>query len=103
MSRPVWIALFAAIVEEASDICLAAFRDLARTEGMTPEQFHEMVNTKSGLLGISETSSDVRDLLAREKEDVRAGEALAGILRAGNAGSNTAADHLPSEQDCRRG
>jgi acetate kinase len=50
---------------------------LARTEGMTPEQFHEMVNTKSGLLGISETSSDVRDLLAREKEDVRAAEALA--------------------------
>jgi acetate kinase len=44
---------------------------------MTPEQFHEMVNTKSGLLGISETSSDVRDLLAREKEDIRAAEALA--------------------------
>jgi acetate kinase len=50
---------------------------LARTEGMTPEQFHEMVNTKSGLLGISETSSDVRDLLAREREDIRAAEALA--------------------------
>jgi acetate kinase len=50
---------------------------LARTEGMTPAQFHEMVNTRSGLLGISETSSDVRDLLAREKDDVRAAEALA--------------------------
>jgi len=50
---------------------------LARTEGMTPEQFNEMVNTKSGLLGISETSSDVRDLLAREKADIRAAEALA--------------------------
>jgi acetate kinase len=50
---------------------------LARTEGMTPEQFHDMVNSRSGLLGISETSSDVRDLLARETADVRAGEALA--------------------------
>jgi acetate kinase len=50
---------------------------LARTEGMTPDQFHEMVNTRSGLLGISETSSDVRDLLAREKDDPRAAEALA--------------------------
>ena len=49
----------------------------ARTEGMTPEQFHDMVNTRSGLLGLSETSSDVRDLLAREKEDPRAAEALA--------------------------
>ncbi|HEX7900153.1 MAG TPA: acetate/propionate family kinase [Planctomycetota bacterium] len=45
--------------------------------GLTPEAWHEMVNTRSGLLGISETSGDVRDLLAREKEDVRAAEALA--------------------------
>ena len=50
---------------------------LARTEGMTAEQFHDMVNSRSGLLGISETSSDVRDLLARETADVRAAEALA--------------------------
>jgi acetate kinase len=49
---------------------------LARTEGMTAEQFHEMVNTRSGLLGLSETSSDVRDLLARERDDPRAAEAL---------------------------
>lgn len=50
---------------------------LARTEGMTAERFNEMVNRQSGLLGISETSSDVRDLLAREKGDPRAAEALA--------------------------
>src|SRR6185369_16964281 len=50
---------------------------LARTEQMSGRQFNEMVNTKSGLLGISETSSDVRDLLAREKRDRRAAEALA--------------------------
>ena len=49
----------------------------ARTERMSASKFNEMVNKKSGLLGISETSSDVRDLLKREKSDVRAAEALA--------------------------
>jgi acetate kinase len=50
---------------------------LARTEQMTTKQFYEMVNHKSGLLGVSETSSDMRDLLDREKRDVRAAEAVA--------------------------
>jgi acetate kinase len=50
---------------------------LARTEGMTVDQFHEMVNAQSGLLGVSEISPDVRDLLAREKSDERAAEAIA--------------------------
>ena len=50
---------------------------LSRTEGMTVDQFHTMVNQQSGLLGVSETSSDIRDLLAREGSDVRAAEALA--------------------------
>ena len=36
-----------------------------------------MVNHESGLLGVSETSSDMRDLLAREAGDVRAAEAVA--------------------------
>jgi acetate kinase len=36
-----------------------------------------MVNHESGLLGVSETSSDMRDLLAREADDVRAAEAVA--------------------------
>ena len=44
---------------------------------MTTKQFYEMVNHESGLLGVSETSSDMRDLLAREKQDVRAAEAVA--------------------------
>jgi len=35
-----------------------------------------MVNKKSGLLGVSETSSDLRDLLTVEKKDVRAAEAI---------------------------
>ncbi len=50
---------------------------LARTENMDAKQFNVMVNTQSGLLGISETSSDMRDLLNRETQDVRAAEAVA--------------------------
>ena len=50
---------------------------LARTEQMNATQFQEMVNHKSGLLGVSEISSDLRDLLARELDDVRAAEAVA--------------------------
>ena len=50
---------------------------LARTEKMSAKQFNEMVNFQSGLLGISETSSDMRDLLDRETQDVRAAEAVA--------------------------
>src|SRR5580658_5891245 len=50
---------------------------LERTEKMTTKQFYEMVNHQSGLLGISETSSDMRDLLNHKKTDVRAAEAVA--------------------------
>jgi len=50
---------------------------LARTEGLDAKRFNEMVNSQSGLLGISETSSDMRDLLERETQDVRAAEAVA--------------------------
>jgi acetate kinase len=50
---------------------------LARTEQMSATQFQEMVNHASGLLGVSGTSSDMRDLLDRETRDVRAAEAVA--------------------------
>jgi acetate kinase len=50
---------------------------LARTEGLDAKRFNEMVNFKSGLLGVSETSSDMRDLLEHETQDVRAAEAVA--------------------------
>jgi acetate kinase len=49
---------------------------LARTEKMSAAQFQHMVNHASGLLGVSETSSDMRDLLDRETQDVRAAEAI---------------------------
>lgn len=50
---------------------------LSRTEGMSATQFQHLVNHESGLLGVSETSSDMRDLLALEDTDVRAAEAVA--------------------------
>jgi acetate kinase len=50
---------------------------LARTEGLDAKGFNEMVNFQSGLLGISETSSDMQDLLGRESQDGRAADAIA--------------------------
>ena len=50
---------------------------LTRTEGLTVEQFHQMANSESGLLGVSESSADMRDLLALEANDRRAAEAVA--------------------------
>lgn len=50
---------------------------LARTESMSVDRFHRMINTESGLLGVSETSSDMRDLLKEERNDARAAEAVA--------------------------
>jgi acetate kinase len=49
---------------------------LAHTEHMTAAQFQNMVNRKAGLLGVSGTSSDIRDLLERRKRDSRAAEAI---------------------------
>lgn len=50
---------------------------LARTEKISARQFHHMINHEAGLLGISETSSDMRELLLRQADDVRAAEAVA--------------------------
>src|SRR5450759_5201169 len=50
---------------------------LARTENISAKQYNEMASLRSGLRGISEPSSDMRDLLDRETQDVRAAEAVA--------------------------
>jgi acetate kinase len=50
---------------------------LARTEGIDARAFNRMVNFESGLLGVSETTSDMRELLQREAGDERAAEAIA--------------------------
>lgn len=52
-------------------------RYLIEEEGLSVSEFHELVNRRSGLLGVSETSSDMRDLLARRAQDARAAEAVA--------------------------
>ena len=49
---------------------------LACTEGLDAKRFNEMVNFQSGLLGVSETSSDMRDLLDSQTSDIRAAEAV---------------------------
>ncbi len=49
----------------------------ARAEQMNAAHFQKMVNHELGMLGLSETSSDMRDLLDREAKDVRAAEAVA--------------------------
>jgi acetate kinase len=61
----------------SGDLDPGLFSFLARSEKMTASRFDKMVNHESGLLGISESSSDMRDLLAQEATDVRAAEAVA--------------------------
>jgi acetate kinase len=61
----------------SGDLDLGVAPYLARTERMSTQEFYEMVNHKSGLLGVSETSSDMRELLQRETTDPRAAEAVA--------------------------
>lgn len=47
-----------------------------QAEGLTPAQFNHLINHESGLLGVSETSSDMRDLLDSQANDIRAAEAV---------------------------
>jgi acetate kinase len=61
----------------SGDLDPGLFWYLAQTQHMTAEQFHHMANHQSGLLGVSETSSDLRDLLNCEADDVRSAEAVA--------------------------
>jgi acetate kinase len=72
---------------------------LSRSEGYNAEQFNNMVNFKSGLLGISETTADMKKLLEIEADDERAKDAIdifcyqvkksIGGLAAGLGGLNT--------------
>jgi acetate kinase len=49
---------------------------IMRSENMTPKQFNTLINHESGLLGVSETSSDMHDLLGIQTIDFRAAEAV---------------------------
>jgi acetate kinase len=48
-----------------------------REDRLSAIQIEDLVNKHSGLLGLSGTSPDIRDLLACENEDIRAAEAVA--------------------------
>jgi acetate kinase len=50
---------------------------LMREQRLTPADAGQLINRRSGLLGVSETSEDMGDLLRRENEDPRAAEAVA--------------------------
>ncbi len=49
---------------------------LMKEEKLTAEQFSHLINHESGLLGISETSADMRKLLQAESTDSRAKDAI---------------------------
>lgn len=49
---------------------------MMRSEHLTIKQFNDLINQESGLLGVSETSADMRDLLSKETTDIRAAEAI---------------------------
>lgn len=49
---------------------------LLQSEHISHQQFNHLVNFESGLLGVSETSSDMADLLAAEESDPRAADAI---------------------------
>lgn len=49
---------------------------LMKLEKLTPKKFNHLVNHESGLLGISETTADMQQLLSLRQEDPRAGEAV---------------------------
>ena len=50
---------------------------LLKERGLTPTEVSDLVNKQAGLLGVSETSADMQDLLEREAYDGRAAEAVA--------------------------
>lgn len=49
---------------------------LFQADHLIAKQFNHLINHESGLLGVSETSSDMRDLLAAQATDARAADAV---------------------------
>ncbi len=50
---------------------------MMQKEKLSPEQFNNIINHQSGLLGVSGISSDMQDLLAKESTSTEASEAVA--------------------------
>jgi acetate kinase len=56
----------------SGDLDPALISHLARREGVSADQIEHWLNDRSGLLGVSGRSRDMRDLLARQDVDARA-------------------------------
>jgi acetate kinase len=50
---------------------------LLQAQGMSPAEINTLVNQRSGLLGVSGSTADMRDLLDKESRDPRAAAAIA--------------------------
>lgn len=59
------------------DIDPGVLIELLTAHGMTPDALNALLNEQSGLLGVSGTSGDMRDLLAAEETDTNAADAIA--------------------------
>jgi acetate kinase len=61
----------------AGDLDPGVILYLLRSARMSPDELDELLNRRSGLLGVSGASPDMRDLLSREADDPRAADAVA--------------------------
>jgi acetate kinase len=61
----------------AGDLDPGVLVHLLRSEQLSADALDDLVNRQSGLLGVSGSSADMRDLLAREASDPRAADAIA--------------------------
>jgi acetate kinase len=60
----------------AGDLDPGLIAYMSRSEQMSIDEYDAMIHHQSGLLGVSQTSADIRDLLAIESSDPRAAQAI---------------------------
>jgi len=60
----------------SGDLDPGVIQYLWASDGMTPQTLRELTNRQAGLLGVSDVSGDLRELLARESSDPRCHEAI---------------------------
>jgi acetate kinase len=60
----------------SGDLDPGVARYMMQAGNLSPQQFSDIVNRESGLLGVSGISSDMRDLMRRQASDVGAAEAV---------------------------
>jgi acetate kinase len=76
-----------AMATRCGDLDPGVIFHLMRGEGMSADQVDDLLNHRSGLLGISETSADMRDLIAARDRDPRAADAVAFFATRRRSGS----------------